>query len=404
MIIENPDILWTILTIIIAIIIVVLIKRFKQTKKNRLHKAVERDDDIAVANLLSQDFDINAYGKNGFTPLEIAINYDALKSLNILLSRGVNVNKLDVDGESILHSASAFSDIDIVKSLVNKGAKVNLKSKDGYTPLHFACEDDANLATVKYLLQRNADINAKTKSNETPLHLAVRAGSKEIITYLLAENCNLSIKDYDGFTAKERAKDIGNEEIELPFLTPEELAKMPKYIELIDKTNISSLSKIIFGVIFIVVAGFVYNIKEFFSLFMTIIFGGVGILFFVSGVLSKVSLGDFGEISIYIDRYTTKVGDTLKGYVLLAKKLEQRQLIFKLSNKKYKGSDVKIFWENSAMGEIRSINAQKVIYFEIPIQNNLKKTNNDYSWELSFKQKSSAFFGLKRKEYAIKIR
>ncbi|CAG7709975.1 unnamed protein product, partial [Allacma fusca] len=58
------------------------------------------------------------------------------------------------------------------------------------------------------------NINLRTKNNgATPLQRAVKANKKEMVKFLLTENADASIQDYDGLTALDCAKRGGHEDL-----------------------------------------------------------------------------------------------------------------------------------------------------------------------------------------------
>ncbi|CAO3675771.1 unnamed protein product [Umbelopsis vinacea] len=86
--------------------------------------------------------------------------------------------------------------------LQDSETSVNDRDEQGLTMLHYA-SDRGNMKVVELLVNRGADVNALTGDNETPLHYACLSERSDIAQYLIDHNCDLSIRDEEGNTAKE---------------------------------------------------------------------------------------------------------------------------------------------------------------------------------------------------------
>ncbi|KAL7090747.1 hypothetical protein ACP275_12G060200 [Erythranthe tilingii] len=78
----------------------------------------------------------------------------------------------------------------------------------GCSLLHLAC-NCGNLVMLELLLQLGADINKRDVHGRTPLQHCILKGNNAMAKFLLRRGARASIKDGGGFTALERAMEIG---------------------------------------------------------------------------------------------------------------------------------------------------------------------------------------------------
>uniref|UniRef100_A0A673BRX7 Ankyrin-1 n=1 Tax=Sphaeramia orbicularis TaxID=375764 RepID=A0A673BRX7_9TELE len=120
----------------------------------------------------------------GFTPLHVASKYGKVDVAELLLERGANPNAAGKNGLTPLHVAM------------------------GYTPLHVACHY-GNIKMVKFLLQQQANVNSKTRLGYTPLHQAAQQGHTDIVTLLLKHGAQPNETTTNGTSALAIAKRLG---------------------------------------------------------------------------------------------------------------------------------------------------------------------------------------------------
>ena len=87
------------------------------------------------------------------------------------LAAGTDVNAKGRDGWTPLHAVAINGHKEIVELLIAKGADVDAKDEDGWTPLHWAAVN-GHEETVELLLANGSDVNAKDNDGETPLDWA----------------------------------------------------------------------------------------------------------------------------------------------------------------------------------------------------------------------------------------
>jgi len=98
----------------------------------------------------------------------------------LLKVEGINVNAKGKDGWTPLHFAAQNGHKEIVDALLAKEADVNAKGKDGRTPLHLAARN-GRTEVVKILIANGADPLLKNKDGKTPRDLAERDFIKKLL-------------------------------------------------------------------------------------------------------------------------------------------------------------------------------------------------------------------------------
>lgn len=101
--------------------------------------------------LLKEGAEINAKDIHGQTPLHKAVQKEEESIIKDLIEYGANVNPQDNSGFSPLHIAADLGCDGIIKLLVENGATIDLRNRDGYTPLRVA-SFNGDRETVEQLL------------------------------------------------------------------------------------------------------------------------------------------------------------------------------------------------------------------------------------------------------------
>ena len=116
------------------------------------------------------------------------------------------------DDGTVLHLAAYYGHTHVVTRLLDAGW--SLEARDGgYTPLSWAAWG-GHLETVQCLLLRGADIDTQDNDKWTPLHRASRWwGHTEVIKTLLHHGAKQEIKNKNGDTAENLAKNIGTRKV-----------------------------------------------------------------------------------------------------------------------------------------------------------------------------------------------
>ena len=190
-----------------------------------------------VKKIVCSGTGLNRQGKgSGYTPLHSAVSINDLEMVNLLLNNGADPNIQGKEGNTPLHLAITFKASDaVISALRRRGANVNAQNKIGLTPLHYAC----NLGTCNYtasplrlfnginpeIMDRDGcypltmsviygntkrlenfvnyfetDLDVKDPNKNTFLHNAVFAGSVEMVAKLLSYGVKLNERNIVGNT------------------------------------------------------------------------------------------------------------------------------------------------------------------------------------------------------------
>ncbi|RYX91966.1 MAG: hypothetical protein EOO28_23830 [Comamonadaceae bacterium] len=167
-------------------------------------RAIKRNDEKAIQQLLSRGFDANLPDEYGRPGLLIAISEPSERVYGVLARwPGTNVNALNSKGESALMLASLEGQLDLAKVLIARGADVN---KTGWTPLHYAASK-GQLPLIRLLIENHAYIDAQSPNGTTPLMMAAMYGTGAAVKLLIDEGADATLKNQAGLNALQFAQD-----------------------------------------------------------------------------------------------------------------------------------------------------------------------------------------------------
>lgn len=176
--------------------------------KALLNAAFEGDAKAVRAMVLRQPDLLRIKGKDGVTPLHVALLSRSPEAFGILLEAGFDPDARLANGLSPFLAAACLPEPGFA-ALVLKRRPDLLGSCDshGRTALHLAT-GNRQPATLRMLLQAGADPNATDADGGTPLIHAFqgRLPVREVVDLLVQAGAKPSTKDAYGFSAKDYAR------------------------------------------------------------------------------------------------------------------------------------------------------------------------------------------------------
>ena len=151
-----------------------------------LHYSARKNNEEAVAALLSRGAWIDAKDWNNDTPLHEAASEGSAGAAVLLIEKGADLKAENENGNtpffSALLSGRGYAN-DTVLAFLSHGVSVNIRDKSGSTPLHvIAGKGDINQALL--LISKGAEVNAKDKKGKTPLDYAEEHSQKKMEEFL----------------------------------------------------------------------------------------------------------------------------------------------------------------------------------------------------------------------------
>jgi ankyrin repeat protein len=142
-----------------------------------LFEAAALGDVAVVRRKLTEGWEIEDRGGDGFAPLHLAAHFGQLEVARLLLERGADRNAVAANDSRVtpLHSAVSARHRDLAGLLLALGASANAVQKGGWTPLHTAAHN-GDEAIVDLLLLRGADPTRPADDGRTPPDLADEGG------------------------------------------------------------------------------------------------------------------------------------------------------------------------------------------------------------------------------------
>jgi ankyrin repeat protein len=177
-------------------------------------RAVQMDDASTVRKMVGTVVNANELNPLGGEPaLVLAIREGSTAVVQDLLAHpGTDLERKAVNGNTALMMAAFKRDGDTVRALLEKGAKVN---QPGWTALHYAAAS-GDAAIAQLLVERGAKLDAlspRPSGAVTPLMMAAREGQDGIVRLLLGKGANPALKNTEGFTAAQLAKQAGHDKL-----------------------------------------------------------------------------------------------------------------------------------------------------------------------------------------------
>jgi ankyrin repeat protein len=174
--------------------------------RTAIHIACQSDDFYeSLSALMDHGFDPNIKDFNGFSPLHVAAQTNAIKAAKLLIKKKAEIDKPDSLGRNPLHFAVANNSLGVAEVLLENKANVNAKDSFGNSSLHIAVAKNL-IEMVKLLLKYNVNPNATLHTGldgriGCVLHLAVVQRFCEMVEFLLNAGANPNQRNRLGETA-----------------------------------------------------------------------------------------------------------------------------------------------------------------------------------------------------------
>jgi ankyrin repeat protein len=173
--------------------------------------AVKLDDVNQVRALLQRGLDPNIIEpERGDTGLILSLREGAMKVFDLLLqTRGIELEARARNGDNALMVASYKGNKAAVAALLARKVEVN---RPGWTALHYAAVSGSN-DILRMLLEKNAALDARSPNDTTPIMMAVYVGHIHTVKLLLDAGADATLKNDQGLTAIDFAKNAGRADI-----------------------------------------------------------------------------------------------------------------------------------------------------------------------------------------------
>ena len=148
--------------------------------------------------------DVRAY--DGTTALMLASSGNDPDIVRALIKSGADVNATRYDGLTSLMAASKRDTPEIVSLLLDAGTVVNSTDTNGMSALHHAAMNTHNPEIVRMLIEAGA-WDTLDKNGRTSLILAAMINTPEILGLLIESGSDVHIRDNDGRTALDNARE-----------------------------------------------------------------------------------------------------------------------------------------------------------------------------------------------------
>ena len=141
-----------------------------------------------------------------------ALYKDNFTTVDELLNKGVNINlPYNHSGWTpFMWVCKEHCDPDIIEKFLQYNPNINLKNKEGSTALHIMARYRSSFDCLALLIKKGANVDAQDNDGWTPLMKAVchpQAMMRKDVILNLAENTNTALKNNDGKTAYDLAKE-----------------------------------------------------------------------------------------------------------------------------------------------------------------------------------------------------
>lgn len=177
-----------------------------------LHLAVSSNKNRAVIPVLASNstVNINMQSAEGLTPLHLAVlSEHVLTVIELLNNPKIDINLAAQGNLTALHLAAIIGNKEITERLLEKQEiNVNARSEQDWAPLHLAVSLKKKEVIIQLLSTNKINVNVEGTNRLTPMHLATETGSLEIVRLLFEKEANIHVKNDEGLSPIDIAKNM----------------------------------------------------------------------------------------------------------------------------------------------------------------------------------------------------
>lgn len=177
----------------------------------RLAEAAVNGDVSGVRDAITQGAKVNTRGRDGLTPLHLALLHFQFAGFNALLENGADPNIAAENGDSIMSLTAVMPEPKWLEAGLLHGGQVERRDSRERTPLMLAASR-GRAGNVLLLLSKQADVNTRDNHGNTPLIHTFQAfaPNAEIARALLDHGGRADEADAAGFSARDYASTYGD--------------------------------------------------------------------------------------------------------------------------------------------------------------------------------------------------
>ncbi len=112
-------------------------------------ESCESNDIKKLTRFIDEGYDVNDFGKNGWSPIIVSAYFNSIESFYLLVNNGADIESINFNGTSVvmyaMTNASKTNELDILKFLLESGVNPNQKDYKGYSLMHYALKLENNL-------------------------------------------------------------------------------------------------------------------------------------------------------------------------------------------------------------------------------------------------------------------
>jgi ankyrin repeat protein len=168
-------------------------ENFPDVRARELAFAAAEGNSRKVRKIIEDGTDVDSLGRDGQSPLIIAVSFNQPDSVMALLDLGAELDRyVRRSSTSPVRRAAGLDDTVILKMLLDHGADPNLGAEWRDAPI-VALADAGDRQAVELLAEAGADVNGRGLNDDTAMIAASRHAHYEIVLYLLEQGADYKL-------------------------------------------------------------------------------------------------------------------------------------------------------------------------------------------------------------------